>query len=91
MVTNLSVNAGDPIDMGSIPWSGRSLSRKWQPTPIFLPEKFHGQRSLVGCCPWGHKESETDMPKHISPLFFSTLNFADLGTLINISWTILNF
>ena len=28
--------------------------RKWQPTPIFLPEKFHGQRSLAGCSPWGY-------------------------------------
>ena len=31
----------------------------WQPTPGFLPEKFHGQRSLVGCSPWGHKELDT--------------------------------
>ena len=36
-----------------IPWS-----RKWQPTPVFLPEKFHGQKSLVGYSPWGHKESD---------------------------------
>ena len=35
-----------------IPWS-----RKWQPTPVFLPGKSHGQRSLAG--PWGHKESDT--------------------------------
>ena len=27
-------------------------------TPVFLPEEFHGQRSLVGCSPWGHKESD---------------------------------
>ena len=33
-----------------IPWR-----RKWQPTPVFLPEKkFHGKRSLVGYSPWGH-------------------------------------
>ena len=38
---------------GKIPWS-----RKWHPTPIFLPEKFHGQRSLVGYSPWGRKESD---------------------------------
>ena len=29
--------------------------REWQPTPVFLPGKFHGQRSLVGYSPWGHK------------------------------------
>ena len=28
---------------------------KWQPTPVFLPGEFHGQRSLVGYSPWGHK------------------------------------
>ena len=28
--------------------------RKWQPTPVYLPGKFHGQRSLVDCSPWGH-------------------------------------
>ena len=31
--------------------------RKWQPTPVSLPGKSHGQRSLVGCSPWGLKES----------------------------------
>ena len=29
--------------------------RKWQPTPVFLPGKFHGQKSLVGYSPWGRK------------------------------------
>ena len=33
--------------------------RKWQPTPVSLPGKSHGQRSLVGCSPWGRKESGT--------------------------------
>ena len=37
-----------------IPWR-----RKWQPTPVFLPgEESHGQRSLVGYSPQGHKESD---------------------------------
>ena len=31
----------------------------WQPTPIFLPGEFQGQRSLAGYSPWGHKESDT--------------------------------
>ena len=35
-----------------IPWR-----RKWQPTPVFLPGEFHGQRSLEGYNPWGSKES----------------------------------
>ena len=33
--------------------------RQWHPTPVLLPGKFHGRRSLVGCSPWGHKESDT--------------------------------
>ena len=32
--------------------------RQWQPTPALLPGKSHGWRSLVGCSPWGHKESD---------------------------------
>ena len=37
-----------------IPWR-----RKEQPTPVFLPGKFHGQRNLVGYSPWGPTESDT--------------------------------
>jgi len=40
-----------------IPWR-----RKWQPTPVFLPGHFHGQRRLAGYSPWSLKES--DMTKH---------------------------
>ena len=35
------------------PWK-----RKWLPIPVFLPRKSHEQRSLVGCSPWGCKESD---------------------------------
>ena len=45
-------------DLGSIPGLGRSPSRAWQHTPVFLPGEFHGQRSLVSCSPQGHKESD---------------------------------
>jgi len=34
------------------------FSRKWQPTPVFLPGESHGQRSLVGYSPRGRKESD---------------------------------
>ena len=53
MVKNLPANEGDAGDtssvsplVGKIPWR-----RKWQPTPVFLPGKSHGQRSLVGYSP----------------------------------------
>ena len=39
--------------LGKIPWSG-----KWQPTLVSLPRESHGQRSLPGYSPWGHKESD---------------------------------
>ena len=39
-------------------------SREWQPTPVFLPRKFHGQRSQVGYSPWGCKE--LDMTEQLS-------------------------
>ena len=42
----------DKGDTGSVP--GSKWRRNWQPTPVFLPGKFHAQRSLVGCSPWGH-------------------------------------
>ena len=48
-----------PKRQGFNPWVGKILwSRKWQPAPVFLPGKFHGQKSLVGYNPWGCKESK---------------------------------
>ena len=41
---------------GFDPWVGKvPCRRKWPPTPVFLPGESHGQRSLVGCRPWGHR------------------------------------
>ena len=42
-----------------IPWR-----RKWQPTPVLLPGKSHGLKSLVGYSPWGCKESDTTERLH---------------------------
>ena len=56
VVKNPPANAGR---CGFHPWVGMiPWRRKWQSTPEFLPGKSHGQRSLVGCSPWGHKESD---------------------------------
>ena len=44
--------------------------RKWQSTPVLLPGKYHGQRSLVGYSPWGHKESDTTERLHFTSLLF---------------------
>ena len=48
---------------GFDPWVGDSpWSRQWKPTPVSLSGKFHGQESLMGYSPRGHKELNT--PKH---------------------------
>ena len=39
--------------VGKIPWR-----RAWQSTPVLLPGKSYGERSLVGCSPWGGQESD---------------------------------
>ena len=48
--------------------------RKWQPTPVFLPEKSHGQRSLAGYSPQGRKELDVTGHTHafILTAFLST-------------------
>ena len=79
VVKNTPANAGDTRGMGLTPGLGRFLwSRKWQPTPGFLPGESHGQRSLVGYSPWGqrvghdrgieHTHSHIYMYVNISPL-----------------------
>ena len=42
--------------------------RQWHPTPVLLPGKSHGRRSLVGCSPWGSEESDMTewLPFHFS-------------------------
>ena len=61
-------SAGDPglwPGLGTPPWRW-----KWQPTPVFLPGEFHGQRSLAGYSPWGCKDLDTTE--------WLTLNFHEL-------------
>ena len=56
-VKNLPANA-EMRWVWNIPWRS-----KWQPTPVFLPGEFHGQKSMAGYSPQGHKELDTT--KHI--------------------------
>ena len=75
--------------VGKIPWR-----RKWQPTPVFLPGKSHGQRSLVGYSPWGREESDTTERLHFhfslsctgegngNPLQYSCLENPRDGSLV---------
>ena len=59
----------------NVVWGGicSNWRRKWQPTPVCLPRKFHGQRILVGCSPWDCKESDTTerLTQHIMHQFAS--------------------
>ena len=61
VVKNMPANAGDIGEFDpwvrKIPWK-----RKWQPTPVFLPGKSHGWRSLMGYSSWGHKRIVHDSP-----------------------------
>ena len=75
MVKPLPANAGDTrdVELGSS-WVGKILwSRKWQPTPVFLPGKFHAQRSLAGHSLWVVKESDLTerLNTHIQTLMTS--------------------
>ena len=47
-----------PVPMAS------NQRRQWQLTPVLLPGKPHGQRSLVGCSPWGLEESDSNEQLH---------------------------
>ena len=50
------------------PWAGKiPWRRKWQSTPVFLPGKSHGQRSLVGYSPWGCKRVRHDLAPKLQP------------------------
>ena len=60
VVKNLPTKQETSGDVDPIPGSGRFSGEGTgrQPTPVFLPGKFHGQRSMVGCSPWGRKKSD---------------------------------
>ena len=62
-------NAGD---LGSVPGSGRSPGEEnWQPTLVFLPGEFYGQKSLSGYSSWGCKE--LDMTERLTHILITYL------------------
>ena len=63
----LVLNTTNEIKQYNLVLSGsRSYHRRrqWQPTPVLLPGKLHGWRSLVGYSPWGHEELDTTERLH---------------------------
>ena len=62
----------DPL-VREIPWR-----REWQPTPVFLPGEFHGQRSLVGYSPWGQATvPESDMTEQLNTQTVKTVWYCE--------------
>ena len=61
-----------------IPWR-----RKWKPTPVLLPGESHGQRSLVGCSTWVHKESDTTELLNVCMYVCIVYGVAKNQTLLN--------
>ena len=70
MVKNLAVVQETWVQ--SLGWE-HPLEKGMEPTPVFLPGEFYGQRSLVGYSPWGSKES--DMTKGLTLSSFFTFFF----------------
>ena len=78
MVKNLPANARRHRRPGFNPWVRKiPWRRAWQPTPIFLPEESHGQRTLAGYSPKGHKESDTteQLSAHTCRSYFYNSDF----------------
>ena len=85
VVKNLSANTRDVdsiLGLGISPGRGNG-----NPTPVFLPGKYHGQQSLVGYSPWGHKESDTTELRstytYVHVAFTPTFS-ASLSTMLSI-------
>ena len=56
----------DSMDLNLSKFQGivKDRRRQWHPTPVLLPGKSHGWRSLLGCSPWGRKELDTTERLH---------------------------
>ena len=73
------------------PWVGKILWRRvWQPTPVFLPGESHGQRSLLGYSPWGHKEWDMTQKHHLAEVkkdgetpIFSSIKKKKIGSTLS--------
>ena len=73
VVKNLPANAEDTGDVSSVPESGRPPGEgNGHPLRYFCPQKSHGQRSLAGYNPRGHKESDTTQRLSIQAHLIST-------------------
>ena len=84
VVQNLPAHARDRGDDLKIPWR-----KKWLPTPVFLPGKSHGQRSLMGYSPWGHKGSDTTV--QLSTHMHTQPSLRKSNNLLKLTWLVENW
>ena len=75
--SEVKASASNAGDLGSIPVSGRSPGEGNHNPRQYLPGESHGQRSLVGCSPLGHKESDTTERLHFHFHFRAPTNNAE--------------
>ena len=74
VIKNLPASAGDIMRHGFSPWVGKIPWRKvWQPTPVFLPGEFHGQRCLEVYSPWGCKDLDITKETLCAHTYFTTI------------------
>ena len=77
-------------------WPLIRMMRKWQPTPVFLPGRFHGQRSLTGYSPWAYSPwayspwscKKSDMAEHTAQ---NSIHFYFYLAAFSHDWVIGNF
>ena len=91
VVKNPPANAGRHKRLGFHLWIGKiSWRRPQQPTPVFLPGENYGQRSLVGCSPWGRRESDTTnilcCPLLLLPSIFPSIRVFSNESILRIRW-----
>ena len=72
VVKNSSADAGDAVQ--SLGWE--DPLEKEMATPVFLPGKSHGERSLVGYSPWGHNETDMTERSSMRMRVVNKVNFA---------------
>ena len=77
VVKNSSANAGDIKRCWLDLWVRKE--KDWQSTPVFLPGESHGQRSLAGYSPWGHKQLDTTEATGHTSTHYEINKVSDVG------------
>ena len=93
MVKNPLANAGNIIRYRFDSWTRKiPWRRKWQPTPVFLPEKLNEQRSLVVCSPYGRRVGHdlATEKQHSNYMYISIVQIIELKLVLYLSIDLLS-